>query len=222
MKIKPSHRARVLGLTTLIILISPVIFYVLTFGGEISTSHARWAEMGTFFGGIYTPITAIVTIFTLLVLVVQVKSQLEFNKHSFDHAYLSNARSQLHFYIEQLDNALKKHESISNTPLSHALITMFGSRTHEQLRSDISKVNYRRIGMTDTRISGLWGGIYTIFAGLKNQDEEHYALEFSSAKYRCIAIFGYDVCDALDNYHYVACDYPDEHSFEFHRPPEPA
>jgi hypothetical protein len=96
---------------------------------------------------------------------------------------------------------------------------MFGSRTHEQLRGGIPAKDVRRIGMTDTRISGIWGAIYSIFAGLKANNESDYSLVYGNAKQKCISIFGYALCDALDNYHFVVCQYPESFNYEFHRPP---
>lgn len=217
MKISAAHTRTLVALVVLALLIAPVAFYALTFGSTISASHIRWAEMGAFVGGIYAPIAAILT---LSVLAAQLTSQVHFNKHNIDHTFLSNARSDLHFYIDQLDKILQKHEQIANVPLAHALVSMFGSRTHVQLKGAIHSTDAKRIGMTETRISGMWGAIYSILAGLKACDEADYSLVYSNAKQKCIAVFGYALCDALDNYHYVVCDYPESFSYEFYHPPK--
>lgn len=200
----------------IVLLVAPIALYALNFGSSLSSSHTRWAEMGDFVGGIYAPILALLT---LSIIAGQFASQVFFNKHNIDHTFLSNARSDLHFYIDQLDKILTKHEQISNVPLGHALVSMFGSRTHEQLKGAIPIKDVRRIGMTDTRISGMWGAIYTIFAGLKACDETDYALVYSGAKQKCIAVFGYALCDALDNYHFSICQFPENFPYEFHSPP---
>jgi hypothetical protein len=217
MKIRAIHISRIVALLLAIALIVPIVLYVATFGTSLSHDHTRWSDMGGFIGGIYAPIAALLT---LTIIAGQLSSQIQFNKHQIDHSFLNNSRADLHFYIDQLEKVLQKHEQISNVPLSHTINTMFGSRTHEELKGPIYNKDVRRVGMTDSRVSGIWGAIYAIFSGLKASNETDYNLVYVSSKQKCISIFGYALCDALDNFHFVSCQYPSDFPYEFYHPPK--
>jgi hypothetical protein len=213
MKVTPRLLGIAAGIGVLALLAAPVLLYVLTFHGSISDQHIRWAEFGAYAGGIYAPFAAFLT---LLIISRQLSSQTEFNKHQSDQSFLANARADLHFYLDQLRQTLNTHEKLANVPLSHVLVTMFGSKSHEQLHGGTHGTDARRITMSDDRLSALWGAVYTIFEGLRAVDEPEYRNVFASSKQKCIAMLGYAVCDALDNHHFVACNYPVGFRYEFH------
>ena len=198
------------------LLASPVFLYMSRFGGFLSADHIRWSEFGAYVGGIYAPVAAFIT---LLIISGQLSSQVAFNKHQIDQSFLANAKADLHFYLEQLHSISARHEKIANVPLGHVLITMFGSKSHQDLRGGVHSKDVRRVGMTDDRICALWGAIYSIFKGLRTVAEADYELVYSSSKQKCIAMLGYALCDALDNFHYVSCDYPDDFVYDFHAGP---
>jgi hypothetical protein len=203
----------VVAACVLALLAAPIVLYALNFQGSLSTQHIRWAEFGAYVGGIYAPFAAFLT---LLIISGQLSSQVGFNKHQVDQSFLANARADLHFYLDQLHQTLSRHEKLANVPLDHALVAMFGSKSHEQLRDGTHNTDVRRVTMSDDRISALWGAVYTIFEGLRVVDEPDYGNVYASSKQKCIAMLGYAVCDALDNHHYVACGYPAEFRYEFH------
>lgn len=214
MKVSAIQLRWILALLLLAALIAPIVLYIATFGTSLSDTHSRWSEAGDFIGGVYAPIVALLT---LAIIVTQFLSQVHFNKHQIDQSFLSNAKSDLHYYIDQLDNVLRRHEQISNVPLGHVLVTMYSAKTIEELKGAIPAKDVQRIAMSDGRISAMWGAIYTIFAGLESCKETDYELVYASSKQKCIAVFGYALCDALDNYHYVACNYPANFPYEFSR-----
>lgn len=210
------QKQKILLLVMLLGLALPIAIYTAIFGPTLSGEHSHWGEFGDFLGGVYATIAAFLT---LALIAGQISSQNHFNKHQIDQDFLSNSRADLHFYMEQLESILLKNEKISSAPLNHSLIAMFGSKTHEQLKGPIFAKDVKRIGMTDTRISGIWSAIYAIFSGLKAAEGVNYELVYVSSRQKCIAIFGYALCDALDNYHFVACQYPPEFPYEFYLPP---
>lgn len=213
MKTSPRLVTLLAAIGVVALLVAPVVLYTLNFRGPLSTLHIRWAEFGAYVGGIYAPFAALLT---LLIISGQLSSQVGFNKHQIDQSFLANAREDLHFYLNQLHQTLDKHEELANVPLGYVLVTMFGSKSHEQLRAGTQHTDAQRITMSDDRISALWDAVYTIFAGLRAVDETAYRSVSSSSKLKCIAVLGYAVCDALDNHHYVACGYPAEFRYEFH------
>ena len=205
----PSRLSMVLTVITILLLASPAILYRLHFGGHLSAKHIRWSEFGAYIGGIYTPVIAILTLLTLLIISLQLSTQI-------NHAFLANAKSDLHYYLEQIHSITRNNERVANAQLSHVLISMFGSKSHAELKNGVYINNVRRIGMTDDRVTALWGAIYTIFQGTGSKPEDEYSLFHSTSKQKCIAMLGYELCDALDNFHYVACNYPKDFKYEFH------
>ena len=193
-------------------LITPLVVYVATFGVHLSASHSRWAEFGTLLAGIYSPIAAFLA---LLVLAGQVASQNHFNKHQIDYSYLQNARADVHFYLETLSTALQKHEPAANVPLGDVLVSLFAKREKAQLLLAQHPADLARIKNADDRLWGLWGAVYNVLRGVKATDDYQYTLFYSSTKQKCIALFGYAVCDALDNYHFAATQGRVEVSYEF-------
>lgn len=204
----------ILALLLLVALIAPIILYIATFGTSLSHIHSRWSEAGDFIGGVYAPIVALLT---LVIIVGQLFSQIHFNKHQIDQSFLNNSKSDLHYYIEQLDNVLRRHEQMSNVPLGHTLINIYSAKTIDELKRDMPAKDVKRITNSDNRICAMWGAIYTIFAGLKSCNETDYELVYKSSKQKCRAVFGDALCEALDNYHFVACNYPSDFPYEFSR-----
>jgi hypothetical protein len=199
-------------LVALAALVAPLVVYVSTFGIHLSPSHGRWAEFGALLAGIYSPVAAFLA---LLVLARQVASQNHFNKHQIDYSYLQNARADLHFYLDTLHNALSKHEVSANVPLSSVLVSLFAKRNKSQLLAPLHPADLERIKNADDRLWGLWGAVYNVLRGVKAVDHYQYTLFYSSTKEKCIALFGYAVCDALDNYHFAVTQGRVEVSYEF-------
>jgi hypothetical protein len=94
MKSYAAHRIKIVALLVILALSAPILFYVVTFGTSLSHNHLRWSELGTFIGGIYAPIAAF---FTLAIITGQLSSQVHFNNHQMDQAFLNNSRADLPF-----------------------------------------------------------------------------------------------------------------------------
>jgi len=93
------------AISGVIIIIAPMALYIRTFGNELSDSHPRWAEMGAAMSGIYSPIIALLA---LMFLIMQVRLQNQINRHQYDQSFIQEARSDSHYYLEQLDRELDK------------------------------------------------------------------------------------------------------------------
>ncbi|MFN5350795.1 MAG: hypothetical protein ACK5A0_14885, partial [Polaromonas sp.] len=95
--------ARAIAILLVVMLLSPIAIYVSVFGGQLSNNHTRWSEFGSLLGGIYTPILAALT---LVVLVLQVRSQNEATILQTDHSYIEQSRADIEFYLHHLEQAL--------------------------------------------------------------------------------------------------------------------
>lgn len=174
--------------------LAPMFIYVRTFGADISSSHARWAEMGSAMSGIYGPILAILTV---LLLTVQLRLQQQTNKHVFDQAHIQQADANVAFYLERLEKSLNSLDA-SGTRKGTVLESMFKYPTLEQLRThshSATVLNYE-----DSEVFAAWSAFQTVITGLGAVKEHSYELSLTSAKQRAIVVLSYGMCVTLDNY----------------------
>ena len=188
---------RALRILVALVLLAPIIFYIHTFGLNISNNHSRWSEMGSAMSGLYTPILALLT---LLVLVIQVRMQTEMNKLAFDQQYITEARDDIQYYIFQLSNEmLKKFNNFdSNATIQHELTSVFKYATIDDLQNSDYINAADKIRLSNPRVLANWTALYTIYAGLLQTDESIYTSNLSTAKSKTVALLSYESCVALD------------------------
>ena len=189
------------GLVAAILLV-PVAVYIYTFGFTVTSDHGRWSEMGSAMAGIYTPILAVLT---LLVLLAQVGLQEKMNRHTFDQAFVQDARSDVHFYLDQIAQELARIYEDGH-PIGPTLIEVFAYPAKPQLLvapvADIAKaLNKRQPGLLAS-----WSAFYSVLAGLGAHDWHPYKNAHLAAKQKAIAILSYAGCAALDNYTFSASE----------------
>lgn len=177
-------------------LVAPIIVYVATFGPNLSNEHARWGEMGSAMSGIYTPILSLLALF---VLVAQVRLQNQINAHQFDQAYIQEARSDVEYYLEQLDHELSKVLD-NGTTVREFLHTGFEFANLEELGSNRLLEIAREFNRRFPRALSIWSAIYPVFIGLNSQKHFPYAHNFQSAKQKAIVMISFETCVALDQY----------------------
>ena len=188
--------ARVLA-ALVFIYAAPVIVYVVVFGSQLSTSHARWAEFGSAMSGIYAPIVAVST---LLVLFAQVGLQSQINEHQYVQSHLQQARSDLEFYAVQLATALEKYLLPGQT-VRQALRTNF--QPHNEAALDQPNLREFAANMDANAPSSLalWFAVYQILAGLEGGKGLQFEMTLSSSVSKLIAMLSFETCVALDHYH---------------------
>jgi hypothetical protein len=199
----------VLGL----VLVMPVVVYIQVFGNKITDDHERWGQMGSALSGIYGPI---LTILTVSLLIHQLRLQQQTNKHMFDQAYLQEARADIEFYLMRLAEVL-------NRPLAEGQLTddvlrsKFERATVEQLADEQLKRFAQALNYDAPHLQGMWSAIYSIFAGLKANNEHPYSSQFSSAQQKAYAMLSFQTCVALDNYIYCLSEQHVPRSYQFSR-----
>ena len=195
--LSPDDRRKgwVVVLVVLAALLAPIAVYLWTFGTELSHVHQRWAEMGSAMSGIYTPLLAILT---LAVLVAQVNLQFRMNKHTFDQCYVQDARSDVHFYLDQLASELSRKFD-DGSEVKTMLIEGFSYANAAQLSEpkvlEIAKTLNRR----HHRLVAAWSAYYSVLAGLRSNSYHPYSITYATTKQKAIAMLSYDGCAALDN-----------------------
>lgn len=206
-------KAQIITLVICLILMLPIIIYIKTFGAHITNNHSRWAEMGSAMSGIYTPI---LTVLTLIVLSFQVKLQGQLNEHTFDQSYIQDARSDVHFYLEQLvrEVELKLSDDIN---IRASIINAFGYIPYSELqRSEVVEVA-KALDRKHQRLVSMWSAYYCVLTGLKQNQHHPYSVNFTTAKQKAIAMLSYELCAALDNLTWAVSDGKLPYGYEFSR-----
>lgn len=196
MRINPFRLAKMTVITFM--LFAPIIVYVYMFGFTISNSHTRWAEMGSAMSGIYSPILAFLA---LLVISKQLKLQEAITTHEFDQSYLQNARSDIQYYIDQLERALDESDENGNTA-RQVLSTVFMYTNSTALQSQKVAEVAQSLHAMHPRILSIWSTINPILAGLSAPNNQLYNSNLSDARMKITIIVSFQIAVALDNYHW--------------------
>jgi hypothetical protein len=204
-------------LITLLILsalVAPLAIYVWTFGPELSREHPRWAEMGSAMSGIYTPILALLT---LAVLAAQVRLQASMNRHTFDQAYVQEARDQISFALQQLAVEIVK-KTPDGTEVRTLLIGAFAYQEMAALQQPKLQTLAQAVhNQHNPRLFALWSEFYAALAGLRTHEFHPYSSAFSAMKQRAITTLSYEGCAALDNFVWCMSEGRLNYGFEFSR-----
>ena len=152
--------------------------------------------MGSAMSGIYTPI---LSIFTLLVLVIQVRLQNQSVTHERDQSYIQEARSDIEFYLAQIDLELDK--TLKNDATVRKFLSEgFSYADVDSLKSKELLKIAQEFNRQFPRSSAIWSAYYSILAGLGSQQHFPYKHNFEAAKQKAISMLSYEICVALDNY----------------------
>jgi hypothetical protein len=181
----------------LIFLAAPVVAYVWAFGWQISRDHTRWGEFGSAMSGVYTPI---LTLLTLAVLVFQARIQKQVHDHELTQAFIQQARADIEFYVQRLDEAMSTPLSYGNTAreLLHA---QFEPSTLAELDSDRARALAKELDIAAPRILSLLYAIQAILAGLSASQEAPYRVNYTSAIQKLTSMLSFETCVALENFH---------------------
>jgi hypothetical protein len=186
----------------LLLLLAPIIVYIITFGISITNNHTRWSEMGSAMSGIYSPVIAMLA---LVVLIRQVKSQELINGHQFDQSYIQEARSDIQYYLEQLNKSLNEivnEEVDPNISVRDFLHATFLNIYIDELTPEDYLKDLRKFKQTHPKPFDIWSAIYPILEGLNSVNRQPYKNSFSAAKLKIIVMTSFETCVALDNYHW--------------------
>ena len=198
-KTKSNITGAIVLLLLLVVLILPIALYVYQFGGELSSSHQRWAEFGSAISGIYSPMIALLA---FLILVGQFRSQIEMNKHQYDQTYIESNRNELNYFTEKLAESLeKKHKS--GMKIREYLEKHFAYLNKEQLNEQSVKDLAKEFRNEHKIVLDMWLAIYPLLQGLAANKEFPYSHNLSGAILRITCTLSIETCIAIDNFYYV-------------------
>jgi hypothetical protein len=182
----------------LLALLVPVAVYIAVFGMQVSRDHQRWAEFGSFLSGVYGPLVALAT---LAVLAMQVRLQRQMNEHEVDRAHIEQSRADIEFYLLRLTDSLQVKLLTGNT-VREVLHHQFQPSAIAELDSQHLQALAKQVDLQVPHVLALLHGIFPVLAGMANRGDHVYRVNLNSALQKMIAMLGFEICVALENFHH--------------------
>ncbi|MFC3203245.1 hypothetical protein ACFOEW_15645 [Alteromonas oceani] len=178
-----------------IVLALPVLLYTINFGVGFWQDQDEWANLGSYVGGIYTPILALLT---LIVLCVQIYLQVIQHRQNL----VTIQETQLTEYLNELNSELDKlfDENITYRQLLLELL-------NEKNQTDIEAMDlsiFFTLNQANHKFYSMWSGALSCLAYIKTcsniegLQSTHYPIQ----KNKIIAYMSPSVCSSLDKFHY--------------------
>jgi hypothetical protein len=163
---------KILIASFVIIGITSILLYLISFSGGLSKTHSRWAEFGSFIGGVLSPIVGILAFIGLFYNLELTKKQ--FKKENSDSTF-----------FKMIDLHLKKVDTVSFLNSNDAEITSFHAFKHYVAEyNKLFDLIYSRIArhaiskncevLSTNAHMYLWSKFYQYFDG-----EKHYTTDYS-------------------------------------------
>lgn len=170
----------------------PVGLYIDNFGIGYWSNHTHWAELGSFFGGILTPILTFISIILILLQLRTMNKGLQVERNYRRNA---DANSEIDYFLE-----LTKSKLVTNSGLIKlSLINCDDESAHlNQSQSDLAQ---------------LWNCIYIALMSLDKDGD--YGPQHKKATIKLSAVLGRDTCKALDSYLRIASGNRKSEGFHF-------
>lgn len=202
------------GMLLILIVAAPVAIYISMFGWEISETHARWSEFGTFMAGVYSPI---VGVFTLLVLRQQFKLQRRQAEQQVYESRLERAVGELSFFADRLEKHFEQDVS-STRSLEEIMTKHFQTDALEVLNSGEYRERAKSFDQQHPKIMPTWGAVCINVAYLSMLRDQTGELAYLSSMHKLTSMFSLKTCAVLDNYHYAVTRGELSTKYEFSTP----
>lgn len=186
------------NLVLIVILIAPILIYIYQFGIGVWSEHSSWAEMGSAFGGIYSPIIAFLA---FSVLMYQVKSQRSLDEHHYDQTYIQDNKKDFDFYLSELDRQLDVpiNDSLTVRDVLHSATDNYDKQG--LLDGDVQE-RLMLISNQHPKLISIWGAMNPLLVGLSVHDRFPYKHNFKGCLLKASSILSLRTCTALDKMQY--------------------
>ncbi|MGS3180323.1 hypothetical protein ACB265_13020 [Aeromonas dhakensis] len=190
-----NKQTKILLWSSFLVLLLPILAYMYRFGLGLWEMPNEWADLGSYVGGIYTPILSLIT---LAVISVQIFIQ----NQQFQHSLIQHQEGQIKEYLAALEDALDMDTGDGSS--RDFLVDMLKDVSKEDVKN-IPIELVMNFNQFNHRIYSMWSEVIkclVILERISNQNLYNKVV-FSSNKNKIIAYLNPQSCRMLDRYHYV-------------------
>ena len=187
----------IFGLISLMLFVAPIAIYINQFGIGVWNDHTKWAEMGSAFSGIYSPIIAFLA---AVILIGQAISQVSINKHQFDQSHIQQARDDINFYLERLETYLD--EPVYPEGTARSVLQKFALIEEKELRNEKCRTIAEQFITKNRKIFNYWVALDPLLRSLNITERYPYHHNYVSSRLKTIVVLSLESCIALDKIHF--------------------
>jgi uncharacterized membrane protein len=162
-----------------VIIALPIALYIDKFGFGYWEKHQNWAEMGSYFGGIITPI---LTFISIILILLQLKSVNKGLQEERNYRRNADANKEIDYFLEKLTSKITAQKKSKKQDL--VLVS----------KDDIAT----KLNDNQCDLAKLWNCIYISLMPLDRKGS--YGPQHKKAIIRIESILGAPTCRILDSY----------------------
>lgn len=181
-----------------------IAVYVSKFGFGLWNEHSKWAELGSFFGGVLGPILAFTS---LLYLAFQVEMQWKESQASRLQSEINNRESYISTNLRILIPKLSEVDPILKGPLADLVILICRDESYSINKRNVDELKLGLSARGEAMV--IWVNIAGALSYLKAVDENRYLNQVTLVTVQ----LGHELCVALDRVVLMATDIKFEHHF---------
>lgn len=110
---------KIVSALLIVLILMPIFLYIYQFGFGFWADHAKWAEMGSFFGGILGPA---ITVISVGFLYVQLKAHQKQQQYTLDALKLQKIESDIVFFIATVKTELAREIPTMNNKVLNEIL----------------------------------------------------------------------------------------------------
>ncbi|MBU75613.1 MAG: hypothetical protein CMK63_01320 [Pseudoalteromonadaceae bacterium] len=153
---------------------TPIGLYIDKFGLGYWAEHQKWAELGTYIGGVVTPILTFITIAFLLLQLKYLALGLESERN---HRVQTDTNSEIDYFINLIEIRVANLEA-------------------DKVKSFITDQTTVKLDDTQSELAQLWNCVY--IALMPFRDEQTFENQLKKAIIKIRAVIGHQKAEYLD------------------------
>lgn len=190
-----NKQARVILGSLFIILLSPILAYIYKFGFGFWDQPNEWSDLGSYVGGIYTPILSLIT---LAVISIQIFIQ----HQQYQHSLIQHQEAQIKEYLIALEEALTVNmDGVSSRDF---LVGLCLDISKDDIK-DVSIEIIMEFNQCNHRLYSMWCEVMKCLMFLEKISNQNVynKVVFESNKNKVIAYLNPQTCRMLDRFHFI-------------------
>lgn len=175
--------------------LTPIVAYGYKFGFGIWGNPSEWSDLGSYIGGIYTPILSFITL-------AMISTQIFIQNQQHQHSLIQHQEEQIKEYIFGIDAALERQ--FEDRSVRDFLVDILSHIEDKDINSIPADLVFE-FNQMNHRVYSMWCEVIKcllVLDGLSS-GSLHNRIAFHSNKNKVIAYLNPQTCRMLDRFHYV-------------------